>query len=121
MERRAEADSLHLAEGEMLPGREIGIRIDQTLTKEATGTLVMLELEPMGLDHVRTELSGSMGSMGTQPRPGGFQEPRRSLLPGGRVVGPKDARPACSFPSVCGTRIAIQPGDALSRSDSGLQ
>jgi aconitate hydratase len=47
----------HLVEGEMLPGREIGIRIDQTLTQDATGTLVMLELEAMGLDRVRTELS----------------------------------------------------------------
>ena len=47
----------HLVEGEMLPGREIGIRIDQTLTQDAIGTLVMLELEAMGLDHVRTELS----------------------------------------------------------------
>ena len=47
----------HLAEGEMLPGREIGIRIDQTLTQDATGTLVMLELEAMGLDRVRTEIS----------------------------------------------------------------
>ena len=47
----------HLAEGEMLPGREIGIRIDQTLTQDATGTLVMLELEAMGLDRVRTEVS----------------------------------------------------------------
>jgi aconitate hydratase len=41
----------------MLPGREIGIRIDQTLTQDATGTLVMLELEAMGLNRVRTELS----------------------------------------------------------------
>lgn len=47
----------HLTEGEMLPGREIGIRIDQTLTQDATGTLVMLELEAMGLDRVRTEVS----------------------------------------------------------------
>ncbi len=47
----------HLAEGEMLPGQEIGIRIDQTLTQDATGTLVMLELEAMGLDRVRTEVS----------------------------------------------------------------
>jgi aconitate hydratase len=47
----------HLAEGEMLPGREIGIRIDQTLTQDATGTLVMLELEAIGLDRVRTEIS----------------------------------------------------------------
>jgi len=47
----------HLAEGELLPGREIGIRIDQTLTQDATGTLVMLELEAMNLDRVRTEVS----------------------------------------------------------------
>jgi homoaconitase/3-isopropylmalate dehydratase large subunit len=46
----------HLAEGEMLPGKEIGIRIDQTLTQDATGTLVMLELEAMGLHRVRTEV-----------------------------------------------------------------
>lgn len=47
----------HLVEGEMIPGQEIGIRIDQTLTQDATGTLVMLELEAMGLDRVKTELS----------------------------------------------------------------
>lgn len=47
----------HLVEGEMVAGSEIGIRIDQTLTQDATGTLVMLELEAMGLDRVRTELS----------------------------------------------------------------
>lgn len=39
------------------PGGEIGLRIDQTLTQDATGTLVMLELEAMGLDRVRTEIS----------------------------------------------------------------
>ena len=47
----------HLVEGEMVPGAEIGLAIDQTLTQDATGTLVMLELEAMGLDRVRTELS----------------------------------------------------------------
>jgi len=47
----------HLVEGEMTPGREIGLRIDQTLTQDATGTLVMLELEAMGLERVKTELS----------------------------------------------------------------
>ena len=47
----------HLVEGEMIPGREIGIHIDQTLAQDATGTLVMLELEAMGLDRVKTELS----------------------------------------------------------------
>lgn len=47
----------HLAEGRMIPGAEIALKIDQTLTQDATGTLVMLELEAMGLDRVRTELS----------------------------------------------------------------
>ncbi len=44
-------------EGRMVPGEEIGLRIDQTLTQDATGTTVMLELEAMDLDRVRTELS----------------------------------------------------------------
>jgi aconitate hydratase len=47
----------HLLSGDMTPGKEIGIRIDQTLTQDATGTLVMLELEAMGLDRAMTELS----------------------------------------------------------------
>lgn len=47
----------HLVAGRMRPGEEIGLRIDQTLTQDATGTLVMLELEAMGLDRVRTEVS----------------------------------------------------------------
>ncbi len=47
----------HLVEGEPTPGSEIGLRIDHTLTQDATGTMVMLELEAMGLDRARTELS----------------------------------------------------------------
>ena len=47
----------HLVDGTMEPGSEIGLHIDQTLTQDATGTLVMLELEAMGIDQVRTELS----------------------------------------------------------------
>src|SRR4051812_35721857 len=41
----------------MEPGHEIGLRIDQTLTQDATGTLVMQELESLGLDQVQTEVS----------------------------------------------------------------
>lgn len=47
----------HLLQGELESGREIGIHVDQTLTQDATGTLVMLELEAMGLDQARTEIS----------------------------------------------------------------
>jgi aconitate hydratase len=49
----------HLREGEMVPGQEIAISIDQTLTQDATGTLAYLELEAMGIERVATELSVS--------------------------------------------------------------
>ena len=47
----------HLVSGEMIPGHEIALRIDQTLTQDATGTMAYLEFETMGIDRVRTELS----------------------------------------------------------------
>ena len=47
----------HLVSGEMKVGCEIGIKIDQTLTQDATGTMAYLELEAMGIDRVKTELS----------------------------------------------------------------
>ncbi|MDJ1132970.1 aconitate hydratase [Streptomyces iconiensis] len=47
----------HLVEGRPEAGEEIGLRVDQTLTQDATGTLVMQELEGLGLDRVRTEVS----------------------------------------------------------------
>ncbi|MBS0622908.1 MAG: aconitate hydratase [Verrucomicrobia bacterium] len=47
----------HLVGGKMVPGEEIYLKIDQTLTQDATGTMVMLELEAIGLDRAKTELS----------------------------------------------------------------
>src|SRR6056297_2852825 len=47
----------HLVKGDMNPGDEIGLKIDQTLCQDATGTMVMLELEAMGLDYAKTEAS----------------------------------------------------------------
>jgi aconitate hydratase len=47
----------HLVHGEMKAGSEIAIKIDQTLTQDATGTLIMLELEALGLKKVQTEIS----------------------------------------------------------------
>ncbi|MET7300556.1 aconitate hydratase [Embleya sp. NPDC005575] len=47
----------HLVDGSMVPGTEIALRIDQTLCQDATGTLVMQELEALGVDRVRTGLS----------------------------------------------------------------
>lgn len=47
----------HLIKGELIPGKEIGIRIDQALLQDATGTLVQLELEAMGLQKAKTEIA----------------------------------------------------------------
>ncbi len=47
----------HLVEGEMNVGSEIGLRIDQTLTQDATGTMAYLQFEAMGTERVKTELS----------------------------------------------------------------
>ena len=49
--------SAHLVEGEMKKGTEIGIKIDQTLTQDATGTMAYLEFEAMGVPRVKTERS----------------------------------------------------------------
>ena len=47
----------HLIEGELVPGKEIAIRIDHTLLQDATGTLAMLEFEALGIDQVKVELA----------------------------------------------------------------
>ena len=47
----------HLISGEMVPGREVALKIDQTLTQDATGTMAYLEFETMGIPQVKTEFS----------------------------------------------------------------
>jgi len=49
----------HLVDGKMVPGEEVGIRVDYTLTQDSTGTLAYLELEAMKIAHVKTKLSVS--------------------------------------------------------------
>ncbi|MGA2780865.1 MAG: aconitate hydratase [Smithella sp.] len=51
--------SQHLISGNLVPGEEIGIRIDQTLTQDATGTMAYLQFEAMNVPKVKTELSVS--------------------------------------------------------------
>ena len=46
----------HLVSGSWQPGAEIGIRMDQTLTQDATGTMAYLQFETMGVSRVRTDL-----------------------------------------------------------------
>ena len=47
----------HVVDGAFVKGQEIGLRIDQTLTQDATGTMAYIEFEAMGIDQVRTERS----------------------------------------------------------------
>ena len=49
----------HLVSGRFIPGNEIGIRIDQTLTQDATGTMAYLQFESLNIPRVKTELSVS--------------------------------------------------------------
>jgi len=49
----------HLVSGELVPGSEIAVRVDQTLTQDATGTMAYLQFEAMGIPRVRTKLSVS--------------------------------------------------------------
>lgn len=49
--------SSHIVDGELIKGTEIGLKIDQTLTQDATGTMAYLEFEAMGVDRVKTERS----------------------------------------------------------------
>ena len=47
----------HLVAGDMMVGSEVALRIDQTLTQDATGTMAYLEFETMGIERVKTEFS----------------------------------------------------------------
>src|SRR3990170_1597338 len=49
----------HLVSGELIPGKEIGIKVDQTLTQDATGTMAYLQFEAMGIPKVKTKISVS--------------------------------------------------------------
>ena len=49
----------HIVKGDLTPGEPIAIKIDQTLTQDATGTMAYLEFEAIGIDRVKTELSVS--------------------------------------------------------------
>ena len=68
----------HLLHGSMTPGEEIGIRIDQTLTQDATGTLVMLELEAMGPGSREDRTVGAV--RGPQPPSSRLEKSGRSRI-----------------------------------------
>ncbi len=110
--------SAHLVDGQMSAGNEVGLRIDQTLTQDATGTMAYLEFEAMGIPRVKTELSVAYIDHNTLQS--GFMNADdhafiRTLT---KKIGVRYARPGCGIcHQVHLERFAI-PGKTLIGSDS---
>jgi aconitate hydratase len=108
----------HLVSGNMVPGEEVGLRIDQTLTQDATGTMAWLQYEAIGIGRVRTDLSVSYVDHNTLQM--GFRNPDDH-----RFLRTVAARSGAVF-SPAGTGICHQlhlenfakPGATLIGSDS---
>lgn len=108
----------HLLEGQMQPGNEIGLRIDQTLTQDATGTMAYLEYEAMGIPRVKTELSVAYIDHNTLQN--GFMnaDDHAFIRTITKKIGVRYARPGCGIcHQVHLERFAV-PGKTLIGSDS---
>ena len=108
----------HLVSGEMKTGEEISLRIDQTLTQDATGTMAYLEFMTMGLDRVKTELSAAYIDHNTLQS--GFEnaDDHRFIQSAGKKYGIRFSRPGNGIcHQVHMERFGI-PGKTLIGSDS---
>jgi len=108
----------HLLFGEMVPGREIGLRVDQTLTQDATGTMAWLQFEALGLDSVRTELSVSYVDHNTLQM--GFRNPddHRFLRTSAQRFGAVYSAPGTGICHQLHLENFARPGRILLGSDS---
>lgn len=108
----------HLADGEMRPGCEVGLRIDQTLTQDATGTMAYLEFEAMGLPRVRTELSVAYVDHNTLQS--GFMnaDDHRYLRTVAKKIGVRYSRPGNGICHQVHLERFARPGKTLIGSDS---
>ena len=83
----------HLVSGDMTPGSEVALRIDQTLTQDATGTMAYLEFETMGIPRVKTEMSIAYVDHNTLRKARRvFLPPRQRHLPSGASGAFRQAR-----------------------------
>ncbi len=108
----------HLMEGTPAPGHEVGLRIDQTLTQDATGTMAYLEFEAMGIPRVKTELSVAYIDHNTLQN--GFMnaDDHAFIRTVAKKYGIRYARPGCGIcHQVHLERFAV-PGKTLIGSDS---
>ena len=108
----------HLVDGEMKPGTEIGLRIDQTLTQDATGTMAYLEFEAMGIPRVKTELSVAYVDHNTLQS--GFMnaDDHAFIRTLAKKTGVRYARPGCGICHQVHLERFAAPGKTLIGSDS---
>ena len=108
----------HLVDGEMRPGCEVGLRIDQTLTQDATGTMAYLEFEAMGIPRVRTELSVAYVDHNTLQS--GFMnaDDHRYLRTVAKKIGVRYSRPGNGICHQVHLERFARPGKTLIGSDS---
>ena len=108
----------HLVEGEMRPGCEIGLRIDQTLTQDATGTMAYLEFEAIGIPRVQTELSVAYVDHNTLQN--GFMnaDDHRYLRTVAKKIGVHYSRPGNGICHQVHLERFARPGKTLIGSDS---
>ncbi|MEM2866040.1 MAG: aconitate hydratase [Candidatus Hadarchaeales archaeon] len=108
----------HLAEGRPSPGEEVAVRVDQTLTQDATGTLAYLEFEALGLPRVRTELSVSYVDHNTLQTDFRNADDHRYLLSVARRYGIHFSPPGNGICHQLHLERFASPGKTLLGSDS---
>lgn len=108
----------HLVDGEAVSGGEVGLRIDQTLTQDATGTMAYLEYEAMGIPRVRTELSVAYVDHNTLQS--GFMnaDDHRYIRTVAKKIGVRYSRPGNGICHQVHLERFAKPGKTLIGSDS---
>ncbi len=108
----------HLLGGQAQPGGEVGLRIDQTLTQDATGTMAYLEFEAMGIPRVKTELSVAYIDHNTLQN--GFMnaDDHAFIRTVAKKCGLRYARPGCGICHQVHLERFAAPGKTLIGSDS---
>ncbi len=108
----------HLVDGEMKIGQDVGLRIDQTLTQDATGTMAYLEYEAMGIPRVKTELSVAYIDHNTLQS--GFMnaDDHRFIQSIAKKIGVRYSRPGNGICHQVHLERFAKPGKTLIGSDS---
>jgi aconitate hydratase len=110
--------STHLVSGKLIPGTEISIRVDQTLTQDATGTLVYLQFASLGLPRVKTELSVSYVDHNTSQEDFKNMDDHRFLQSAAKKFGLYFSRPGNGICHQVHLERFGAPGKTLLGSDS---